>query len=168
MALTETSFVTLSHRAPMEFAARDADCTVVWVRGEHDIATVAALSETLAWAIALDDADVVVDLSRVTFMDASTVGAVVHAREELWLRARSLSVRAPSRSARRILEVCGLGHLVEVEPDDDAATAVAGSALASWVAVRPLSRTDRSDNECPMSPSSRGRASSGLVGRRVP
>jgi hypothetical protein len=42
--------------------------TVVWLSGEHDTSTVAALWETLAGALALDNADRVLDLSGVEFM----------------------------------------------------------------------------------------------------
>ena len=45
MELAESSSVT-SHRGPVAFPARDADRTVVWLRGEHDVSTVAALSQT--------------------------------------------------------------------------------------------------------------------------
>ena len=75
--------MTVSRRRLLAFARRDAARTVVWLRGEHDVSTVAALSETLARAIALDDADLVVDLSDVQFMGAATVGVIVRARELL-------------------------------------------------------------------------------------
>jgi anti-anti-sigma factor len=58
-------------------AGRDGDRIVVWLRGEHDIATTVELSETLVRAIAIDDADLVVDLSEVQFIDASTIGVIV-------------------------------------------------------------------------------------------
>lgn len=51
--------------------------TVVWLRGEHDIATRAGLSYTLAGAIAAGQNDLVVDLSCVGFFDASTIGVLV-------------------------------------------------------------------------------------------
>ena len=71
-----------------------------------------ALSDAIARAIALDDADLVVDLSKVEFMGAATIGVFVYASEVLRLRARSLTLRSPSTRARRVLDVCGLdGHL---------------------------------------------------------
>jgi anti-anti-sigma factor len=68
-----------STRGPLTFPAPAADRTVVWLRGEHDVSTVSALSQTMARAIALDDGDLVVDLSGVQFMDAATVGVIVRA-----------------------------------------------------------------------------------------
>ena len=46
--------------------------TVVCLDGEHDIATLPFLTDTLATAIFADDTDVVIDLSGVTFISAAT------------------------------------------------------------------------------------------------
>ena len=113
MAPIELLSETVSHRGLLAFAWRDAACTVVWLRGEHDVSTVATLSQTLARAIALDDADLVVDLSEVRFMSTATVDVIVRARELLRGRSRSLTLRSPSRCARRIFELCGHTDLVD-------------------------------------------------------
>jgi anti-anti-sigma factor len=113
----------------------DAENAVVWLRGDHDLSTIRALSATIFTAIAHDDADLTLDLSEVLFIDAAAVGAIVRVREFLRLRSRTLSLRSPSRRARRILELCDLTSLIE--PSPMAATGAAGSAaaMASWVAV---------------------------------
>jgi len=115
VALAETSSVT-STRGPLTFPAPDADRTVVWLRGEHDVSTVAALSQTMARAIALDDADLVVDLSDVQFMDAATVGVIIRARDFLALQSRALVLHAPSACAARVLDLCALADLLEPKP----------------------------------------------------
>jgi anti-anti-sigma factor len=89
---------------------------VVWVRGEHDLANRVHLS-----------------VSGVTFMDASTIGALVGARNGLAARSRSLSVRAPSLRARRVLDLCGLAYLID-ESQSPVLRLVA-PALGSWVDV---------------------------------
>jgi anti-anti-sigma factor len=106
MAPSESSSVTVSRRRVLRLPGSDGARTVVWLRGEHDASTVAVLSEALARAIANDDADVVVDLSGVQFMDAATVGVISWAREVLGVRSRSLVLRSPSSCARRVLELC--------------------------------------------------------------
>lgn len=116
----------------------DPERTVVWVRGEHDIATAQVLAEAMARAVRLDDADVVVDLSGVDFMDASTVGAIIRTRNLLSTRSRALHVRAPSPPARRLLQVCHLADLVE--PDRSGHALDKGSALTTWVAVPATAR----------------------------
>ena len=82
------------------------DKTVVWLGGEHDLATVEAICDGVSVALRRSSGEVVVDLSAVTFMDASTVGAIVRSRAAVMLASRSLSVRAPSESADRVLGMC--------------------------------------------------------------
>lgn len=129
---TELPSASVSRRGPRRLGS-DPQRTLVWVRGEHDIATCALLSDILADAVRLDGADVVVDLSGVTFMDASTVSTLVVARRDLRALTRSLCVRAPSPPARRVLAVCGLEQLIDQRPGVEE-QAVA-PALGSWVGV---------------------------------
>jgi anti-anti-sigma factor len=105
-----------SRRRPAVFSGCDADHSVVWVRGAHDASTVVALCLTMARAIAFDDADLVIDLSEVTFMDAATVTVMIRAEAFLRDRSRSLMLRSPSTHARRVLGVAGLVELVNPGP----------------------------------------------------
>ena len=156
MAPPESPFATRT-RGEASFSGLDTDRTVVWLRGEHDLATVAELAATLARAIAIDDADLVIDLSDVQFMDASTVRLIVRTRDFLRTRARNLGVRAPSDGARLVLDRCGLSHLVDPHPVvtkharlTKHLTGTMG-ALATWVRVpvaEPAAlRQLRSDDE---------------------
>jgi anti-anti-sigma factor len=115
MALVESSSssVVASGRCLVGLAGRDGDGAVVWLRGEHDVSTVEMLSQVMAGVIALDDADVVLDLSGVEFMGAATVGVIVRAHEFLRLRSRGLELRSPSVCVRRVMGLCGLGWLVD-------------------------------------------------------
>jgi anti-anti-sigma factor len=115
---------------------RGSDCTVVCVGGEHDLATVPLLWASLALAMTFDEGDLVVDLSGVRFMDASTVGVIMRARG--LLRPRALRLRAPSRLAKSVLTICKLDDLVDPSASDGARTA--GTALGTWVTVP---RSDR-------------------------
>jgi anti-sigma B factor antagonist len=115
----------------------DADRAVVWLRGEYDISTVAALAETMACAVALEDGDVVLDLSGVQFMDAATVGVIIRARQFLRLRSRSLRLRCPSTYTRHVFDLCGLAHLLDPRPVDATGTAL---ALGTWVAEPAAAR----------------------------
>jgi anti-anti-sigma factor len=152
MAPTELFSVTVSRRGLLAFARRDAARTVVWLRGEHDVSTVAALSETMARAIARDDADVVVDLSDVQFMGAATVGVIARARELLALRSRSLTLRSPPRCARRILDLCGHTDLLDPCRVDAAPAAGTASALGTWVAVPATDRVDQRADAAALQP----------------
>jgi anti-sigma B factor antagonist len=99
----------------------ESDRTVIRVRGDQDLSNVSALSDALASATDLGRAAVVVDLSGVTFMDASTLGAIVRARNVLESQSRSLIVRCPSPCALRLLDLCGIRHLAD--PDGTTAPA---------------------------------------------
>ncbi len=110
MALLESRFVAPSH----DF--RVGTCGIseagVWLRGEHDAATVASLSDVLAQAMAQDRSDLEVDLSGVTFMGAATVDVIMRARSFLNQRSRALILVAASNAASRTLALCGLGVLL--------------------------------------------------------
>jgi anti-anti-sigma factor len=141
MALFESPCVSVTPCGSAR-AGGDAKCTVVWLQGEHDAATTTFLVATLNRAAALDDADVLVDLGAVTFMDASTIGAIIGARNRLGMQARSLEIRAPSPVAAHLLELCGLMHLVRRVPLAAVHGTGVADALGSWVEVpsRPSTR----------------------------
>ncbi len=114
MAHTGPPAVFVSRPRPMA-ELPDPHPTVIRVRGDQDLSNVSTLSGVLASATEHGAADVVVDLSGVTFMDASTLGAIVHARHALESRSRSLIVRCPSPCARRLLDLCGIRDLADPE-----------------------------------------------------
>lgn len=89
----------------------DGAVTVVALQGEADPATLHIIRDSLADVIAAGDGDVVVDLAQTEFMDTAALRAVLQARETLAGTGRQLTLRSPSRSAGRLLEVFGLRHL---------------------------------------------------------
>lgn len=147
MTRAKTSTVPTSS-AGQAFFSGGADLSVIRLRGEHDIATVPALEATLSQAVAAGGADLVVDLHEVEFMDASTIGVIVGARNLLALQSRALTVRSPSVCARRVLDACGLTDLLDPSPAAAGATPVIGAsgALGTWVAVAATARATRRDD----------------------
>ena len=112
MADTQFTPITVSPRGAG--TNRDGGFTIVWLRGEHDVSTAADVEAAIRRAIVDDDAaDLVVDLSDVDFMDASTIGVIVRTRNYALSLSRSLTVRAPSPRARRLFEVCNLEPMLE-------------------------------------------------------
>lgn len=97
--------MTISARTLVSLAGGEDDHTVVSLRGEHDASTVDKLSEVMVRAIALDDADLVVDLSGVQYMGAATVRAIARAASAcegdrgLWCCDPSRRVPAESSSS---------------------------------------------------------------------
>lgn len=105
------SDVAVHYRDSAPAVSREGDCTVIWLDGEHDIATLPDLTDTLAKAISVNDGDLTVDLSGTTFLSMATVGELVAARTFLRQHGRELTVRSPSPRAMRVLELCGLAVL---------------------------------------------------------
>jgi anti-anti-sigma factor len=105
-------------RRGTRFVRRTESRTVVWLSGEYDLLTVDELWERLARAFALDDADVVLDLSGVQFMGAATIEVIARAKDILDLRSRALTLRSPSESAQRVVDLCGLVDLVDPSSAD--------------------------------------------------
>jgi anti-anti-sigma factor len=118
MALAGSSFFTVTDRPPPPGAGTATAPSIIWLRGEHDLATDGELRRTLARAIAHNNADIVVDLSRVEFMGASTLGVIVAAWNSLRQESRSLTMRSPSPHVRRVIGICGLQNLLSSEDGD--------------------------------------------------
>ena len=97
-------------------SSRDADTTVVSLRGEHDLATAHSLAAAIATAAALDDTDLVLDLSGVQFMDSTTIVVILRGKSLLETRGHTMTVRNPSRPAGYVLGLCDLGYIVEPPP----------------------------------------------------
>jgi anti-anti-sigma factor len=115
MAHAGSSFFTVADRPPPPGTGLDIGPTIIWLRGEHDIATDGDLRRTLASAIALNNAPIVVDLSKVELLSASTLGIIVAAWNTLRQQSRSLTMRSPSSHVQRVISICGLSNLVSFE-----------------------------------------------------
>jgi anti-anti-sigma factor len=140
MGYVRSSHSVSSFRLSLPGSGPETGRTIVWLRGEQDIATDAELWRVLACAIAASDAAVVVDLSDVELMSASTLGVIVMARTLLQRRSRSLVLRSPSALVRRIIGICGLDDLLG--PSGSKTDGGAGDALGPWVGV-PSSAPER-------------------------
>lgn len=119
---------------------REAGRLVVWVRGRHDATNATVLSQTLRRTAAIDDGDLIVDLSGVEFMGAATVDVIVSTRALLRRRLQLLTLRCPSPSARLALDSCGVAYAEGLGLFDVVASP---TALGTWVAVPAADRADR-------------------------
>jgi anti-anti-sigma factor len=89
--------------------------TVIAPEGELDIATVGAFRAALLKAASEGAGDVVVDLSEVSFIDSSGLGAIVELHSRLRRSRRRLAVVAPSGSAPAVLlDLAGLRARVSI------------------------------------------------------
>ena len=78
---------------------------VLWLVGDQDSSTAPDLDLALAQQ---GPRDVVVNMSGVTFMSASTVGALVNSRNLLRRGGYTLTLRAAPPCVLRLLDLCGL------------------------------------------------------------
>ncbi len=90
--------------------------TTVGLTGDLDPATAPGLEQALA-SLAADPAveRVVLDLGGLGFLDSSGLRVFVTAREALLARGADLALHRPSRNIRRLLDITGLGEVIEVE-----------------------------------------------------
>ena len=82
----------------------------VTISGEIDIATSPAMGDALA--AGRGPAHLEVDMSAVTFMDASGIGVLLAARQRAVDGGGSLTLRAPSWAVRRVTGILGLDQLL--------------------------------------------------------
>jgi anti-anti-sigma factor len=105
---------------------QSAGHTVVHVRGEIDVATCERLRDAIEPHLGPEQR-VVLDLSRVSFMDSSCLTVLLKARTTLTADGGSLILRNPSDAARRVLSVTGVEALFEHEEDGSTTAGVVPS-----------------------------------------
>jgi anti-sigma B factor antagonist len=103
-----------------------SDLTVIASEGELDISSVGAFRNALSEAARGGADRLVIDLSEVSFIDSSGLGALVDAQNRLRRDNRQLVVVAPAGTAAAVLlELAGLrGRLTVFETRERAIAAV--------------------------------------------
>jgi anti-anti-sigma factor len=97
--------------------ARDGHITIR-VRGEFDLAGVEAFTDAIEAATAGGSVIVELDLSDVSFIDSSGVGAIVVAARAVATRGSTVRIGGRSPVVDRVLEVSGLEAALETPTDD--------------------------------------------------
>jgi anti-anti-sigma factor len=121
-----------SSTATVDESGRD----VMWLHGEHDRLTVDALTSELDRIIAMDHADVIVDLSDVQFLGVAPLRALAEAEDRLAGQHRTLVLRAPSRCAQRVIDLCAFGSQRAPGLAQERTVSVGPTRLLrTWVAV---------------------------------
>ncbi len=91
---------------------RSGETATLVISGEVDLASAPGLREQFQL---LDARNVVVDLSGVTFIDSTGLGVLVAALKRTREAGGQMTLRAPSRSTRKVLDITGLSQLVAIE-----------------------------------------------------
>jgi anti-sigma B factor antagonist len=93
----------------------------VLVEGELDIATAAGLISILNSSVADALKAVVVDLTRVGFMDSTGLALLINANRRLKLRRKGFAVICPPGPLRRVFEITDMLETLHVHPDRESA-----------------------------------------------
>ena len=110
----------LSTRVSDEFSTegvRECDATVIYVRGEIDMATAGRLRDAIEPHLGPRQT-IVLDLAGVAFINSSCINVLVQARGTLTADGGSLMLRNPSQMARRLLTITGLEDLLQDVADE--------------------------------------------------
>ncbi len=89
---------------------------IVVLGGEIDIATSPAVRRSLMAAISAGHVHLVADMAAVRFIDARGIGVLVAAANAARGAGGGLSLWAPSRRVRQLLDVLHLGGLLPTAP----------------------------------------------------
>ena len=118
-----------SHSFGFSRAVLDDRVCVVAAAGEVDMRTAPEFEHTLSEAVADENVDgIVVDLSRVTFIDSAALNALVRCLEQQKARLQGLSLVATDSRVTSLLEVTRLDQVLEVFPTRGDAIAHISSA----------------------------------------
>jgi anti-anti-sigma factor len=129
--------VTGPDRPILDFGVNCAwnrDRTVVTVRGEVDLDTAPKLRAVVQAVIDLGHPEVVLDLADVSFMGAQGLGIIAAGSSRLRERGGQLTLRSPSRTVLRILDITGLDQVVQFE---------GGTAWARVVPLEPVAGAEQ-------------------------
>ena len=109
----EATQLELDPDLDFEIAVReDPDCTVIVVTGELDMATAPELQVAIAAAVERR-LPIVVDTSRVTFMDSTGLAGLLALRSDRGAEPRTV-LQGPGEAVMRILELTGITGVFEI------------------------------------------------------
>lgn len=96
----------------------DASAPCIRLEGELDPHTAPLLEAALREVGSADAPAIVLDLSSLDFMDSSGLRVIISAHKALEAAGQSLTLRNPSPTISRLLEITNLRAHLHVEDDD--------------------------------------------------
>jgi anti-sigma B factor antagonist len=97
-------------------------CIIVQICGELDISTVPDVRERLLAILnRTTPSRLILDLSKLEFMDSSGVAVLVNTERRARLLGGTVVLAAPQRSVSRVLQICGMNHYFSIFNDVSAA-----------------------------------------------
>ena len=117
-------------------ARSERGCVIAAVSGELDITCAPSLREQLLALLRPGTAWLVIDLSRVSFADASGLAVLVGTGRRAGLLGGFLRLAAPAPAVAKVLHVTGLHRQLDVFRTVQAAITSPGVASVGWTAKR--------------------------------
>src|ERR671939_2209951 len=99
----------------------DDDTHVVAVTGEIDLFTAPEFKQRVSAPIDAGRSSLIVDLSRTTFIDSSSLGVLIGAHRRLKLRGGSLVVVCDDEAIAKTFKITGLDGVFTLAPSVEAA-----------------------------------------------
>jgi anti-sigma B factor antagonist len=109
----------------------DDSTYVIALAGEVDLYTAPEFKQQLLEVIAKDATDVVVDFTKTTFIDSTTLGVLVGGVKRLRAQDGRLSLVCSDRNITKIFEITGLDRVFTIYQTRDEALAKAGASAQS-------------------------------------
>lgn len=109
----------------LHVAARDTaagTCTVVELVGQADV-TAQSMPEVLAAEVAKAPRLLVMDLSKLSFIDSSALSVILRTHRALRRSGGKMALVNPSPAVARILQLVDIAHVIPVYASMDEATA---------------------------------------------
>lgn len=106
---TETNALTID-------VVRRDEVTIVSLTGEIDLATQGELRSTLNDLVVAGDVDLVLDLSDVSFIDSTGIGALIGTRRRVHAFQGSLTLVCPDEAILKIFTITGLEKVFDIRP----------------------------------------------------
>ena len=109
----------------------DAETHVIELGGEVDLYTAPEFKERLVQVIEDGKKQVVVDLSKATFIDSTTLGVLVGGVKRLRPTGGSLTLVCTDQNITKIFEITGLDRVFPIYGSRDEALSNVGTAQSS-------------------------------------
>jgi anti-sigma B factor antagonist len=106
----------------------DADTHVIELGGEVDLYTAPEFKERMVQVIEQGKKQVVVDLSKATFIDSTTLGVLVGGVKRLRPAGGSLAIVCADQNICKIFEITGLDRVFPIHGTRDEALAAVSAA----------------------------------------
>ena len=118
------------------YARSERRCVIAALSGELDSTCAPALREQLLALLRSGTGRLVIDLSRVSYADASGLAVLVGTRHRAGLLGGFLRLAAPAPAVAKVLRVTGLHRQLDVFRTVQAAITSPGVASVGWTAKR--------------------------------